>query len=249
MKYPSEVHEDTERKLLRECTHTRNKHIEIEERYKRLVSRKSSKIDLAALESVLRKKEETPKEEAPNVSEPAAEEAEQEPVEEKTAQPPVEETDQDKDQENVEISPEEPAVEPEIEPLDESREVSFEEILKLQASMMARMAELRSPDFYKHFFGDEHIAEMVLDKDETEAEPENTSEDRIESVEVEEIILPEDDEGLGLVFATPVENKEARDAVTETGHNMKKSAVAIALAAAVLVGGVLLVCSMWPVGG
>ena len=228
MKYPSEIHEGTERKILRECAYTRNKHIEIEERYEKLVSRKASKIDLSALENVLRKKEKI-----------------------------------------KEAEPEKHTDEPEKKKLSEKpKEVTFDEILKLQASMMNRMAEQSSSDFCGSLFDDEKSTdkksypvynEPLIIKKPAEAAGEEALEEagedlgaedvteEIEAVEVEEIILPEDAEGVGLVFVTPIENQEVKEtpAAAETG--LKKSVGAMILAAAVLVGGVLLVCMIWPI--
>ncbi|MBE6020238.1 MAG: hypothetical protein E7228_00655 [Clostridiales bacterium] len=248
MKYPGEIYEESERKILKECVHTRNKHIEIEERYEKLVERKSSKIDLSALERVLRKKDSD--EEGIKTTEDAVFSDCEQANPEEAGLNAEEEFEVEKDTEGDNIC--------EIKAADEEEEtVSFGDILELQKRIKSRVTALSDEDFLKLFFGDEKTTrceqyllynEPVLAKctaAEEEPEEDLNEYEEIVSVEVDEIILPEKD-GIGTVFAVPLENKEVRSQKQEV--NMKKSALGIVMAVAVLIIGALLIYSMWPAG-
>lgn len=223
MRYPSEMREENERKLLKECAYTRNKHIEIEQRYEKLVSRKSLKIDLLALESVLRKKEDNNK--------AAAEES-------AGKNPPAEKADK--------------------------KETEFKEIINIHTDIIHRKAKNNRDDFYENILKKDDLQdkslypeynEPVLMKEMPEIISEEVpeeevcfdegaaSDDEIEVVEVDKIILPE--EGVGRVFAVPFENKEAKQSAPK--ESVKKNIGTVVLAAAVLIGGVFLICYIWPI--
>lgn len=254
MKYPGEIYEESERKILKECVHTRNKHIELEERYEKLVSRRASKIDLSALEKALRKKD-VIEEEAKQAEETESYETFR--VENTEADTEKAACEHKQEETDILITESEPEVSEEPksgeEPVSE-KEATFEEILELQKKIKSRMEAQRNEDFYKLFFDDEKATENeqylmynepVLTKYVSEGPEVEVEDQEIVSVEVDEIILPEKD-GIGIVFAVPIENKDAENEKKEV--SIKKSAMGIVMAVAVLIIGALLIYSMWPAG-
>lgn len=259
MEQLAEIYEEGGRKLLKECVHTRNKHIELEERYEKLVSRKASPIDMSALEGVLRKKGEEKASEITVEKESA--EIDNEPAEEESAEN-VEKSEQlieDAEKES------EPLKE---EPARENEDDSFEVIIELQKKIISRINAYREEDFFESFFtektesaeylqykapritklnaeGSFGTAEDFESGNEAaeEAVSEISEEEEIISVEVDEIIMPEK-EGLGTVFAVPLENKAGKDEKNESG--IRKSAAGIVLAVAVLIAGAIMIYYMWP---
>ena len=283
--HPLDKYEENDgKKILKECVHTRNRHIELETRYEKLVSRKSSGINLEEIEAAMREEESDPSEEN-GVEENVCRQNTGETGESENGVSGTDcgdgNSDEDADtgtaEEDNNLQPDEKREEIIYEPGSENDTVSFEEIIKIQKSILERISERSREELETFLFGpsvedsgdypeytgaelkkiytfqEDDIREAPLcEEDEPEAEGEQfpgeeNPEDRIISVAVDEIILPEDsDHGLGIVYASPLKNEKYRE--KDKPHSAGKSILGIVLAEAVLVAGVLLVYNIWPAG-
>ncbi|MDO4481225.1 MAG: hypothetical protein Q4C14_00635 [Bacillota bacterium] len=252
--------ENDRRKILKECAHTRNRHIEIEARYEKLVGRRSRGINPAELEAALRGTEEK---EDFDIDQSRPESREKNcSYDEKSGRIGEESAasyetvpDSGACQNCVSEETAEAVVKAETEGAGKEQ-ADFEEILNIQKSILKRISEVGSDGLEAFLFGEAAVtcgdypsyAEPKIKKLCPEAAPDESEEqtEAVISVEADEIIMPNENEGLGVVYASPLVNEKYRE--KEEKHSPWKSLIGIALAAAVLVIGALAVYYIWPSG-
>lgn len=307
--YPLDKYEENDRrKILKECAHTRNKHIEIEARYEKLVSRRSPAINPEELEAALRgsggaeisvhnqsrkNTKAIEEKEALRGSSCIPEDGEKiRPHEASTADVSADRGEAETDTAGAPgtgygaethdaleaVSDEKDAeagTEEETGEEHGKEQVTFEEILNIQKSILKRISK-SSEELEAFLFGadakncgdypvyaEPKIKKLCQEEESdppdggvVEAEPaqEPEKEKNNEAAETEEIILVEADDiimpeaggGLGTVYASPLVNEKYRG--KEEKHSAGKSILGIALAALVLVIGALAVYYIWPSG-